>query len=385
MITRPLGNTGIEAGIIGLGSEHLDNRPPEVAREVISAALDRNINIMDLFMPGSEVRGNIGRALKGRRHKMLIQGAIGSTDLREQYDMSRDLTICQQYFDELLRCLDTDYIDFGMLFYLDTHEAIDQALNNGIVEYAQKLKQSGKIRAIGASTHNPDTARRLVEQGLVEMLMFSVNPAFDMMPDSHDIVQMLDEGSGSQVTRMDPQRAELYRLCESRGVGITVMKSLGAGRLLNAGLSPFTQAMTPVQCIHYALTRPAVASALVGCASVAQVEEAVKYLEATEAQRDYTGAISSFKAADRQGFKGACVYCNHCLPCPSEINIAAINKYLDIARLDEGNIADAIIRQYNELDNHASSCVECGSCEERCPFSVGVIENMRKAAVLFGH
>lgn len=385
MLTRPIGNTGIQASIIGLGSEHLDNQPGKLADEVIGAAIDNGINIMDLFMPGQEVRANIGRALAGRRDKMLIQGAIGSVDINEQYDISRDLNVCRRYFEDLLRCLKTDYIDLGLLFYLDSHEAIDAVMHNGIVEYIRALKQSGKVRAIGASTHNPDTARRLVEEGLVDMLMFSINPAFDIMPGSTDVLSMLDElHSAQHMTRVDPKRAELYRLCESRGVGITVMKSMAAGKLLSTDHSPFAKAMTPAQCIHYALTRPAVASVLVGCKSRQEVEAAAEYLDTSDAERGYSEAISAFRVDGKGGFTGSCVYCNHCLPCPSTINIASVNKYLDIARLDENAIPSGIARHYHSLDAHASDCVECGGCENRCPFSVPVMENMRNAAALFG-
>ena len=384
MQTRAVGNTGMQASIIGLGVEHLDNKPCELADEVIGAAIDNGINIMDAFMPGETVRTHIGRALAGRRDKMLIQGAIGSVDLREQYDVSRDLAVCQRYFENLLRCLNTDYIDFGMLFFVDSQADIDAMLDNGIVEYARKLKRDGTIRAIGASAHNPDTARRLVTEGLADMLLFSINPAFDMMPGTGDILHMMGESSTSLVTRADPERAGLYRLCQSRGVGITVMKTYGAGKLLSAEHSPFARALTPGQCIHYALTRPAVASALIGCQSREEVEAAVAYLHLSEEERDYSEAISAFREDGKGGFAGSCVYCNHCLPCPSAIDIASVHKYLDIAKLDAAHIPPSIAQHYRSLDAHASDCVECGSCEKRCPFGVPVIENMRKAAELFG-
>jgi predicted aldo/keto reductase-like oxidoreductase len=103
MIYRPVGKTGMSASIIGLGSEHLDGKPPETADQVIGAAIDNGINMMDLFMPGETVRTNIGRALKGKRDKMLIQGHICSTDINEQYDRSRDLKTAKKYFENLLR------------------------------------------------------------------------------------------------------------------------------------------------------------------------------------------------------------------------------------------------------------------------------------------
>lgn len=376
---RQIGRTGLQAGVVGLGCEHLDGKPYAVVEETIHAALDNGINLMDLFMPGEEVRSNIGRALAGRRDRMMIQGHICSVDLNQQYDISRDPAVCRRYFETLLRCLRTDYIDFGMLFFVDSAADYSAAFESDILEYAQDLKRRGVIRAIGASSHNPVTARRIVESGAVDLLMFSINPAFDMMPPDSALEKMIG-APGELMTGMNPVRAELYRLCEQRGVGITVMKSLGAGKLISPEHTPFCKPLTVAQCIHYALTRPAVVSALVGCCSAAQVREAVGYLELSDAERDYAPIVGS----RRNDFKGNCVYCNHCRPCPAGIDIAAVNKYLDIAKLEESTIPPSIAQHYRALEHTASQCIGCGSCEKRCPFGVPVIENMKLAARLFG-
>lgn len=375
---RQIGRTGLQAGVVGLGCEHLDGKPYAVVEETIHAALDNGINLMDLFMPGEEVRSNIGRALAGRRDRMMIQGHICSVDLNQQYDISRDPAVCRRYFETLLRCLRTDYIDFGMLFFVDSAADYSAAFESDILEYAQDLKRRGVIRAIGASSHNPVTARRIVESGVVDLLMFSINPAFDMMPPDSELEKMIG-APGELMTGMNPVRAELYRLCEQRGVGITVMKSLGAGKLISPEHTPFCKPLTVAQCIHYALTRPAVVSALVGCCSAAQVLEAVGYLELSDAERDYAPIVGS----RRNDFKGNCVYCNHCRPCPAGIDIAAVNKYLDIAKLEESTIPPSIAQHYRALEHTASQCIGCGSCEKRCPFGVPVIENMKLAARLF--
>jgi predicted aldo/keto reductase-like oxidoreductase len=378
---RKIGETGMEAGIIGLGAEYLDNKPYEVVEETIHAALEHGINIMDLFMPGETVRRNIGRALAGKRQKMLIQGHIGSVDLKDRYDISRDLSICKQYFENLLKFLNTDYIDFGMLFFLDSDEAFDKVFHGGIADYALKLKQRGTIRAIGASSHNPIIAKRVVETGLVDLLMFSINPAFDMTPAGEDVLESFDKDfSACRYAGMDPRRAELYRLCEQRGVGITVMKTLGAGKLLSAQHTPFEAPMTVGQCIHYALTRPAVVSTLIGCQSAKQVAEAVSYLQLSDEEKDYAGIVSGYKS----GFAGKCVYCSHCQPCPVGIDIAAVNKYLDIALLDRENIPPSIRQHYQALENRGAACIICGSCEKKCPFGVPVIKNMAIAEEIFG-
>ena len=378
---RPVGKTGLSASIIGLGAEHLDRKPYQAAEETIHAALDHGINIMDCFMPGEEVRRHIGRALKGRRDKMLIQGHIGSTDIGQQYDMSRDLTVCKKYFEDLLRFLETDYIDFGMLFFMDSEEALEQIQANGVIDYARELKRQGKIRAIGASSHNPLIARKLVEMGVLDMLMFSINAAFDMTSASTDVLSTLgDEFSAQKYEEgIAPERMALYRLCERNGVGITVMKTLGAGKLLSAEHTPFSRPMSVGQCIHYVLTRPAVVSALVGCQSAAQIAEAIGYLKLSDAEKDYTDILNE----SRGNLRGSCVYCSHCEPCPAGIDIASVNRYLDIARLDPAAVPPSIRQHYQALAAGGSQCISCGSCESRCPFGVPIIENMAEAARFF--
>jgi predicted aldo/keto reductase-like oxidoreductase len=361
-----------------LGAEHLDNKPYETVETIINTALEQGINIMDVFMPGQIVRQNIGKVLKGRRDKMLIQGHICSTDINEQYDRSRDLPIVKKYFEDLFRFLDTDYIDIGMLFFIDTEKDFSDVFETEILRYAQDLKKSGRIRAIGASSHNPVIAKRVVETGVVDLLMFSINPAFDMASADTYVLDYLEKGIMDFEKKLDHDRAALYRLCEQRGVAITTMKTLGAGKLLSPEHTPFARPMTVARCIHYALTRPAVVSALIGCATKDQVLEAAAYLDKSDAERDYSEIIRDFQG----DFKGHCVYCNHCLPCPSGINIADVHKYLDIALLDETNIPPSILSHYRALS--AEDCTGCGSCEDRCPFSVPIVRNMKKAAALLG-
>ena len=380
MIYRPIGNTGMSASIIGLGAEHLDNKPYETAEQVINTSIDQGINIIDVFMPGDEVRRNIGKVLSGRRDKVILQGHIGSTDINQQYDISRDRKTIQKYFENLLRHLQTDYIDLGMLFFIDTDEHFKDVFEGDSLPYALELKKKGHIRALGASSHNPVIARKVAETGLVDMLMFSINPAFDMADCDTYVLDYLDKEKPMDYKKnLDPVRADFYRFCEQKGIAITVMKSLGAGKLLSPEFTPFSKPLSVTQCIHYALTRPAVASVLLGCSTKEQVFDAVHYLNASEEEKDYSAIVKDYQGS----MKGSCVYCSHCLPCPAEIDIAAVNKYLDIALLNEKNIPPSIVSHYRALTHHGDECTACRHCEERCPFSVPVIQNMRKAAGLF--
>ena len=108
------------------------------------------------------------------------------------------------------------------------------------------------------STHNPKVAKLAALSGVVEMILFSINPAFDLLPASEDLNTYFADSYAEDLNGIDPERAELYQICEQHGIGITVMKGYAGGRLFSPQTSPFGVALTPVQCIHYALTRPGV-------------------------------------------------------------------------------------------------------------------------------
>lgn len=118
---------------------------------------------------------------------------------------------------------------------------------------------------------------------------------------------------------------------------------------------------------------------LIGCKSGAEVGEALRYLELNDEERDYAPVLGTL----RNDFKGNCVYCSHCEPCPVQIDIASVNKFLDIARLDLAHIPPSVRSHYRALGHGGDSCIGCGSCEKRCPFGVPIVENMAEAAALF--
>lgn len=376
---REIGKTGKQGSIIGLGCENLDGRPYEQAESTIKIALDAGVNIFDVFMPGQEVRENVARAIGNRRDEVYIQGHIGSTDINKQYDISRDLPTVKRYFEDCLRIFG-GYIDFGMLFFIDSEEDFNKTFHGGLADYAQKLKQNGDIGHIGFSSHRPETAIKAIETGLPEMLMFSINLAFDMTSANQYSLEALEQGfEGANFRGLDPERAALYTLCEKRGVGISVMKSLGAGKLISPEHTPFSKPMSVNQCIEYALDRPAVFSALLGCSNADEMRNTLEYIQADATSRDYT----EFLREQPNDFIGKCVYCGHCQPCPEEIDVATVTKYLDIAKLDESAIPPSIVSHYHHLEANAEDCTECGNCEQRCPFDVSVIHNMKEAARLF--
>ena len=377
---RELGNTGLQVSEIGLGAEWLERHNEEEVKAVIQRCESYGINILDCWMSNPEVRTKIGNAICGHREKWVIQGHFGSTWQEGQYVRTRDLPKVKEAFQDLLTRLQTDYIDLGMIHFVDSEAEFRQVMEGEFLAYVKEQREKGVIRHIGMSTHNPQVAKLAALSGEIEMLLFSVNPAFDLLPPSEDLNDYFVESYGEGLAGIDPLREELYKLCEQRGVGITVMKGYAGGRLFDARTSPFGVALTPVQCLHYALTRPAVASVLVGYDTPAHVDAAVAYEAATEEERDYASVLAK---APCHAYSGQCTYCGHCAPCPAGIDIAMVNKLYDLAAM-QPEVPATVRAHYQALSATAADCIACGGCETRCPFGVPVVERMEKAKALLG-
>ena len=375
---RQLGKTGLMVSEIALGGEWLERKSAEQVKAVVDACREAGINTIDCFMSEPNVRSNLGNAIQGEREKWIIQGHVGSAWKNGQYVRTRKVEEAQVAFQDLLDRFHTDYMDLGMIHFVDRLDDWQDVLDGGLMDYMIELKKSGAVRHIGLSTHNPDIARMAVEHGVIEALLFSINPGYDLLP-SEENLGLPDENAPA-LRGMDEKRACLYQLCYEKGVGINVMKCFGGGRLLDESRSPFGVALTPVQCIHYCLTRPAVASVMIGFDHAGQVPASVAYETATDEEKDYATVLSRSK---RETYYGQCTYCGHCKPCPVNMDIAMVNKLYDLATAH--NEVPATVREhYQALEVKASACLHCGKCETRCPFHVRVVERMKKTAILLG-
>ena len=378
---RRLGKTGLMVSEIGFGAEWLERMDPEECRAIVKACEAEGINILDCWMSEPNVRSNIGKCIKETRDRWYIQGHLGSTWQDGQYVRSRDLPVVKKNFEDLLERLQTDYIDLGMIHYVDSLAEWDLIMNGPFIDYVHELKAKGVIRHVGLSSHNPEVARKAVLSGEIEMLMFSINPAFDLMPPTDNIDDYFAEKYDLSLAGIAPEREALYKLCEQKDIGITVMKGFAGGRMFSAEASPFGVALTPVQCLHYCLTRPAVASVMAGYGKPEHVKDCMRYETAAEEEKDYACVLAS---APHHAYANKCMYCNHCKPCPADIDIAMVNKFYDLAMM-QPEVPASVKAHYEALKSHASDCIACGGCEERCPFGVPVIERMAAAAELFGY
>jgi uncharacterized protein len=343
-----LGRTGLKVGVLGLGMEHLT---PENIGPVVARAVERGMNYIDIMIWVSERKDAFGAAIKGKRDKLVLAGHLSVSEQKGQYYKTRDIKECTDLFHDQLRRLHTDHVDILHLSYVDSKEEYEQAIGpGGILELALRLKKEGKARYLGTSGHEPPIALKLIETGHVDVVMQPVN---------------LGCAGWTEL-------AEMCHVCASRGVAVVVMKAFRGGEYVTR-----EKPISPVVCLSYALSQPAVATVAMGVKNVAELDANLRYLTASDAEKDFAAAVTEVK----HDLKGVCVYCNHCLPCESELNIPEIIRLLTMA---QKGMTPEIKAAYAALLVKASDCTECGLCMERCPFGVDIEAKMQEAVRVFG-
>ena len=378
---RELGRTGIKVSVIALGCEGFVANEGALTEQLLNAAEQGGINCIDLYAPQPEMRSRLGKWLRGRRGKFVLQAHLCTVWQEGQYKRTREIGEVKASFEDLLTRLATDYIDIGMIHYVDSLEDWEAVAGGPVMAYAREMQAQGKIRYIGLSSHNPAAAMQAVQSGLIDVLMFSVNPCYDLQPANEDCYALWDgKNYDRQLVNMDPEREALYETCSRLGVAITVMKAFGGGDLLDEELSPAGRALTVNQCPHYALTRPGVAAVMSGAHTVDELEKCLEYTTAADVEKDYAAA---FAALPKISWEGHCMYCGHCAPCPQGIDVAAVTKFLNLTKA-QNSVPETVREHYAALRHHAGECVKCGAWEKRCPFKVTVIQNMQEAVKVFG-
>ena len=378
---RKLGRTGLTVSEIGMGCEGMVGKSNEVIREYVDAMEAGGVNCIDLYAPNPEFRTGLGLALKGRRDKFILQAHLCAVWKDGQYKRTREISEVKEGFADQLERLQTDHVEIGMIHYVDSLSDWETVKDGDVMKYALELKSSGVIKAVGMSSHNPQVSLAAVNSGLIDVLMFSVNPCYDLQPASEDVEELwAPKNYAAPLLNMDPERQALYETCQRLGVGITVMKAFGGGDLLSDSLSPAGKALTVFQCLQYALDRPGVGCVMSGARSLEDLKRSLAFEDASEEERDYAAALA---ALPKISWKGHCMYCGHCAPCPQGVSVADVTKFLNLS-LAQGSVPETVREHYAALPHGAGACVRCGACETRCPFAVPIRENMAKAAELFG-
>lgn len=360
---RKLPRGGETISILGLGTSSIGMAGEKETEATVELALEQGINFFDMASADAAPFPAYGRVIAPHRKEVYYQIHFGADYHTGQYGWTTNLDTVKRSIDWQLSALRTDYIDFGFLHCIDGEADLEKVLQSGILEYIRTLQGQGVVRHIGLSSHTPRLAGKVLDLGIIDLLMFSINPGYDYRHGEYAIGKV-------------SERMALYRRCEAEGVGISVMKAFSGGQLLSAATSPFGKALTEYQCIQYALDKPAVLTVLPGVRDRADLQRILGFLSAGPEERDYA-ILGTFDALDTEGI---CVYCSHCQPCPAGLDVGLINKYYDLARA-----GDTLAKgHYEKLRKTAKDCIQCGHCDRRCPFHVEQTRRMEEIAAWFG-
>lgn len=362
---RKMGNTGIDVSVLGFGCMRLPTVESEdksineaEAIKIIRHAIDSGVNYIDTayFYHGGNSEILVGKALKdGYREKVSLATKLPLGSIECEDDVER-------IFNDQLRKLQTDRIDFYLLHAADANGWNNKVLKYDILPKLEKLKAEGKIGHIGFSFHDD----------------FS---AFKMIIDSYSGFEFCQ----IQFNYLDTDYQagiEGLEYAASKGLGVIVMEPLRGGKLANPGeeiSAVLSDEKTPVEwALDFVWNRPEVSLLLSGMGSLQMVTDNLEYADRAEAGMLDECALDMLAKAKKINDSETvvpCTGCQYCTPCPSGVEIprvfAAFNK------ISEGG-RRLVKEVFPDIDDHTRLCKECGSCESRCPQHIEIIEMLKR-------
>lgn len=278
---RALGKTGIEVGMLGIGSSPLGK--PEVSQQevdrVIAAAIDEGVNYLDTAPIYEMAERRLGRALQGKRDRFVLVSKVEATS-------KQDAT---WQLEESLLKLKTDYLDVVHLHNVgrtDRFPSLEVLTGeNGALEALREAKQKGLVRHIGLTCHlRPKRALPVIETGEIELVMCAAN-----FVDRHTYNF---EGT-------------VFAAAAKRGMGVVAMKILGG---VQGDGSPLSAPEYYDQAVRYALGIPGLSVAIMGVKNVAELRQAAAAFRAYKpltqdeiSQLDETGKQLANKWGELRG------------------------------------------------------------------------------------
>lgn len=329
-----LGKTGLRVSRMGLGGIPIQRVDAEAAKKLLDAVEAAGINYIDSARGYSVSEERIGQAIEGRREKFVL---ATKTVSRDREGMARDI-------ETSLKNFRTDYIDLYQVHNPSLEQLEQVCAPGGALEALLEARAAGKIGHIGLTAHKPEVFRRALELPWVETVMFPYN---------------LVENQGT----------ELMERARELNVGFINMKSLAGGAIEDARLA-----------LRFAAANPNVSVVLPGMYSPEEVaQNAAAVADASPLTEE---ELAKAEALRRELGASFCRRCGYCAPCT--VNIDIPNNFIFHGYLSRYGLADWARGRYDALAAHASDCVACGACEERCPYQLPIREMLKRVAADFG-
>ena len=342
----------------------------EIKRELLHA-IDSGINYFDMayIYPGiEEVFGRIMEQC-GFRDKINIATKLPHYMMKDTADM-------QRHFDEQLRRLRTDHVDYYLMHMLPDLKTWNALVERGALDWLNRLKKEGKIRKLGFSFHGNTT--------LFLEILNSYNWDFCQVQYNY-----VDEHS--QAGRRGVEAAY------EKGIPVIIMEPLKGGRLVNnlpkdarAAFKASSRDYSPAEWgLRWLWDQPAISVILSGMNSMEMVDENIRIAsEVTEGSftEDDFKTIDRVREAINRKIKVPCTGCSYCMPCPFGVDIPGSFHCLNTSYTDSYYVG---IKEYvmctalKTQKSVASLCKECGRCEQHCPQGISIRRELKRVKKRF--
>ncbi|MDD3204935.1 MAG: aldo/keto reductase [Lachnospiraceae bacterium] len=338
------------------------------AEKEVMAAIEAGVNYYDTayIYPGSEVA--VGEILHRNQCREKVKIAT-----KLPHYMIKSMEGVEKTFQEELKRLQTDYIDYYLMHMLTDIDTWNKLVKLGMKDWIEKKLASGAIRNIGFSYHGKTDK-------FIELI-----DAYDW-----DFCQIqynyMDEHSQAGVAGL--------KYANEKGIPVIIMEPLRGGRLVD--LLPESakeifaqdkQGRTAAEmAFKWLYNQPEVTCVLSGMNSLKMVEENVKTASETLpesfTEADYQ-LIDQVKNEIQKSVKVGCTGCGYCMPCPMGVDIPGTFRCYN-AMYSEGKSSGR--RDYLQCTtfrknpSSASQCVACGKCETHCPQHIEIRKELKNAS-----
>ena len=330
-----LGRTGLNVSRLSFGGIPIQRADAANTKAVVDKLEEYGINYIDTARGYTVSEEYLGAALEGRRDKFILATKSMS---RDRESMARDI-------ETSLSNLRTGFIDLYQLHNLPEKDIGKVFGPGGAWEALAEAKAAGKIGHIGATAHNADVLKKLVEEhgDKLETVMFPFNIVED-------------------------QGRDVLLLAREKGMGTIAMKPLAGGNLEDWNLA-----------LRYIAASGVMDISIPGMGSPEEVERnAAVDLTAPLTQEELDRCAAIRKELGTQ----FCRRCGYCAPCSTGIDIPSCFLMANYTR--KYGLADWAKARYKAMTYHASSCVQCGACEKRCPYGLPIRDMLMDVARIFG-
>jgi len=379
MLYRKMKKAAPELSILGFGCMRLPQKDngqidEDMATGMIRYAIDHGVNYIDTAYPyhNGESEPLVGRALAtGYREKVHLATKLPSWLIKSREDMDK-------YLDEQLARLRTDSIDFYLVHGL-TQPFWENLSALGVTGFLDDAIADGRIRYAGFSFHdNTKVFREIVKSYDWTFAQIQYN-----FMDEH--YQAGTEG---------------LKYAAKKGLGIVVMEPIRGGLLAKdiAGISETWQKAkvrhTPAGwALRWVWNHPEVTVVLSGMSTPEQVKQNVIFAENGLPDSLTKTELSLFSKVKKELEKRIiipCTKCRYCMPCPHGVSIPECFEYYNRGHMYEDEEQTRQIYStflggfFDGTPSYASLCQECGECEEKCPQSLPIRDNLKKVVEYFG-